>query len=171
MRENVLKTRLESGEPVYGVLTPIYDPAVAEVVGRLGFDLYMVDCEHGAGGPVQVEHAVRACETVGITPLARVRSTDPKLILQFLDVGVMGVMMPGIRDADDVKRLVEAVKYAPMGRRGIAAVRANDYLLGAAMPQDQYVRFSNEQTLVLPQIELMEAVESLDSLLRVEGVD
>ena len=54
MRENVIKTRLKNGEPVYGMLTPIYDPAVAEMVGRLGFDLYMVDCEHGAGGPVQV---------------------------------------------------------------------------------------------------------------------
>jgi 4-hydroxy-2-oxoheptanedioate aldolase len=82
----------------------------------------------------------------------------------------MGVMMPGIRNADDVKRLVEAVKYPPVGRRGIGPVRANDYLLGS-MPQEAYVSFSNEQTLVLPQIELMEAVDNLDSLVRVEGVD
>lgn len=170
MRENVIKTKLKNDEPVFGVLTPIYDPSVVELIGHLGFECYMMDCEHGAGGPVQAEHLVRACETVGLTPLARVRSADPKLVLQFLDAGIMGVMLPGVLDADDVKRLVDAVKYPPLGKRGIAPVRANDYLF-ASMPQVEYVRFSNEQTLVLPQIETMEAVKNLDSLMRVEGVD
>lgn len=170
MKENIVRTKLKNGEPVFGLLTPIYDPAVVEVIGHLGFDCYFLDCEHGAGGPMQVEHFVRACETVGIMPLARVRSADLKLVLQFMDTGIMGVMLPGVRDADDVKTLVEAVKYPPLGRRGIAPVRANDYLLGP-MPQAQYVGFSNEQTLVMPQIETMEAVSNLDSLLRIEGVD
>ncbi len=170
MKENVLKTKLKSGQPVFGLLTPIYDPAIVEIIGHLGFDCYFLDCEHGTGGPLQVEHFVRACETVGITPLARVRSADHKLLLQFMDTGIMGVMMPGVMDADDVKRLVEAVKYPPLGRRGIAPVRTNDYLLGH-MPQAEYVSFSNEQTLVLPQIETMEAVNNLDSLVRLEGVD
>lgn len=170
MKENTLKTRLKRGETVYGLFAPSHDPTVAEVIGRLGFDYLMIDCEHGPMGPVQVEHTVRACETVGITPLARVRSADPKLLLQFMDVGVMGVMTPGIRDADDVKRLVEAIKYPPLGRRGIAPVRANDYLLGP-MSQAEYVMFANEQTLVLPQIETMEAVNNIDSILKVEGVD
>lgn len=170
MRENTVLSKLKGGGVVYGMLTPVYDPSVVELIGRLGFDLYMMDGEHGAGGPLQAEHLVRACETVGMTPLARVRSIDPKLILQFLDAGVMGVMMPGIVGPDDVKRLVEAVKYPSLGKRGIAPVRANDYLLGA-MSQAEYVPFSNEQTMVLPQIETMEAVESLDSLVGIEGVD
>jgi 4-hydroxy-2-oxoheptanedioate aldolase len=66
--------------------------------------------------------------------------------------------------------LVEAVKYPPLGRRGIAAVRANDYLLGS-MSQAEYVAFANEQTMILPQIETMEAVNNLDSLVHIEGVD
>ncbi|HEX9988671.1 MAG TPA: aldolase/citrate lyase family protein [Chloroflexia bacterium] len=170
MKENLMKVKLKKGEPVFGLLSPNYDPSLAEVLGHLGFDCYMVDCEHGNGGPMEVEHMVRACETVGVTPLARVRSTDPKLLLQFMDTGLMGVMMPGIIDADDVKRLVEAVKYPPVGRRGIGPVRANDYLFGS-MSQGDYVRFSNEQTLLLPQIETMEAVRNLDSLIKVEGID
>jgi 4-hydroxy-2-oxoheptanedioate aldolase len=99
-----------------------------------------------------------------------VRSADPKLILQFLDVGVMGVMMPSVTCVDDVKRLVEAVRYPPVGRRGIAPARANDYLLGT-MPQVEYVTFANEQILIMPQIETVEALEALDDLVRVEGVD
>ncbi len=170
MRENVLKTKLKNGGTAFGLLTPGADPSVVEILGRLGYECYAIDCEHGPSGPAEVGDVVRACEGVGMTPLARIRSTDPKLILQFLDLGVMGVIMPGIKDADDVKRLVEAVKYPPLGKRGIAAVRANDYLLDT-MSQEEYIPFSNEQTLVLPQVELMEAVKNLDSLLRVEGVD
>src|SRR5690349_6734279 len=127
MKENTLKGKLQNDGVVYGMLTPIYDPAIVEIIGQLGYDLYMMDCEHGAGGPQQAEHLARACDATGIVPLARVRSTDPKLLLQFMDAGIMGVMMPGIQTADDVKRLVEGVKYPPLGRRGIAPVRANDY--------------------------------------------
>jgi 4-hydroxy-2-oxoheptanedioate aldolase len=82
----------------------------------------------------------------------------------------MGIMMPGIRDAADVERLVDAVRYPPMGHRGMAAVRANDYLLGK-MKAQEYIPFANEQILLLPQIELIEAVQNLDSLLAVKGVD
>jgi 4-hydroxy-2-oxoheptanedioate aldolase len=170
MKPNAIKKKLASGHTIFGLLTPVHDPYIVELSGLLGFDCYMLDCEHGAGGPTHAEQVVRACETVGMTPLARVRSADPKLLLQFLDSGVMGVMMPGVMTADDVKRLVEGVKYPPLGRRGIAAVRANEYLLGP-MTQAEYVPFANEQTLVLPQIETAEAVKNLDSLLRVEGVD
>lgn len=170
MKENLTKIKLKNGQPVFGLLTPIYDPAVVEVIGNLGFDCYFLDCEHGTGGPLQAEQFVRACETVNMTPFARVRSADPKLVLQFMDAGIMGLMLPEVRGVDDVKRLVEAVKYPPLGKRGIAPVRANDYLLGS-MSQGEYVTFANEQTLILPQIETMEAVNSLDALVKVEGVD
>ena len=102
--------------------------------------------------------------------MARVRSIDPKLILQFLDAGMMGIMMPGIREVAEVKQLVEAVRYPPVGRRGMAPVRANDYLLGEMKAED-YLKFANEQVMIIPQIELVEAVQNLDSLLQVEGVD
>src|ERR1700712_1280826 len=88
MKENAVKTKLKRGEQVYGVLTPIFDGQVVEVIAHLGLECYMLDCEHGAGGPTDAETFVRTCEAVGITPLARVRSTDPKLILQFLDAGI-----------------------------------------------------------------------------------
>jgi len=170
MRENLMKAKIKAGEPVFGVFAPNSDPSMAEVIGHLGFDYCMMDFEHGAGGAREAENMVRACESVGITPMARVRSIDAKLILQYMDTGVMGVMMPGISEADEVKRLVEAVKYPPLGRRGIAPVRANDYLLGK-MSQAEYIQFANEQTIVLPQIELVEAVKNIDSLVQVEGVD
>lgn len=170
MKQNIVKTRLRNTQPVLGVLSNSTDPTVAELCGYSGLDFYMIDGEHSPVTTSQVQDIVRACEVSGITPLARVRGNDPKLVLQFLDAGVMGIMMPGIRTVDELHNLVQAVKYPPLGTRGIAPVRAADYLQGA-MSQGEYVQFANEQTLVLPQIEDREAIENLDDLLRVEGVD
>ena len=170
MKENSVKTRLLNSQPVLGVLSNSADPTVAELCGFSGLDFYMIDGEHSPVTTSQVQDIVRACEVSGITPLARVRSNDPKLILQFLDAGVMGIMMPGIKTAAEASALVDAVKYPPLGRRGIAPVRAADYLLGT-MNQGEYVQFANEQTLILPQIEDQEAIENLDELLTVAGID
>lgn len=170
MKQNIVKTRLVNNQPVLGVLSNSTDPTVAELCGFSGLDFYMIDGEHSPVTTAQVQEIVRACEVSGITPLARVRSNDPKLVLQFLDAGVMGIMMPGTRTVAEVEALVQAVKYPPLGTRGIAPVRAADYLQGE-MTQGEYVQFANEQTLVLPQIEDREAVDNLDDLLTVAGID
>lgn len=170
MRENTVKTRLKNGQPVLGIISNTPDATVAELCGFSGLDFYMIDGEHSSVSTAQIPDIVRACEGSGITPLARVRSNDPKLILQYLDAGVMGIMMPGLKTAADVELLVRAVKYPPMGDRGLGPVRSADYLLGS-MSQGEYVAFANEQTLVLPMIEDKEAVDNLDDMLKVDGVD
>lgn len=170
MKQNIIKTRLANNQPVLGVLANSSDPAVAELCGLSGLDFYMIDGEHSPVTMVQVQNIVRACEVSGITPLARVRGNDAKLIAQYLDAGVMGIMLPGVNNADELRAFVRAVKYPPLGRRGMGFVRANDYLQGA-MNQGDYVQFANEQLLVLPQIEDQEAIDALDEMLTIEGVD
>lgn len=169
MKENALKKRLLERQPCYGVISPTSDPIVCEYVGLTGLHFYVIDAEHGFLNPSDVQHMVRALEGVGCTPLARVGDLNEKLLLQYLDCGVMGIMMPGCSEADEVRRLVAAVKYPPLGQRGLGPVRAADYMM--RMAQADYVRLANEQTLVLPQIEDPRAVENLDQLLAVEGVD
>lgn len=170
MKENKVKTKLRNKQPVLGVLSNSADPTIAEICGLSGLDFYMIDGEHGAITIAQVQEIVRACESSGLTPLARVGSNDPKLILRYLDTGVAGIMLPGVKTVADVEAFVRAVKYPPMGVRGLGNVRANDYLLGD-MNQGEYVQYANDQTLVLPQIEDSEAVDNLDALCQVEGVD
>lgn len=170
MKENSVKTKLKHKQPVFGVLSNSSDPTIAELCGFLGLDFYMIDGEHSPVTTAQVQEIVRACEVSGIIPLARLRSNDPKLILQYVDVGVMGIMMPGIKTVAEVEAFVRAVKYPPVGERGLGFVRVAEYLQGT-IDQGQYVQFANEQTLVLPQIENQEAVANLDELLQVEGVD
>jgi len=170
MTPQPLNERLKSREAVHGLLSPDADPALVETLGLLGFDLYIFDTEHGSAGPREAEGVVRACEAVGMAPLVRPRSLDPKLILQFLDAGMAGVMLPGVRSADDVRELVAAVKYPPAGRRGIGPVRANRWLLSGES-QDAWVARSNAETLVLPQVETREALERVEELAAVPGLD
>jgi 4-hydroxy-2-oxoheptanedioate aldolase len=170
MRENQARTKLLRGEPIFGVISPTTDPIVVEYIGLSGFDFYMLDGEHGAITPSNAVDMIRACEVVGTTPLARVRSLDEKLILQFMDAGIMGIMMPGCNTADDVAALVRAMKYPPLGERGLGPVRASNYMLGK-LSQAEYVTFANTQTLVLPQIEDIRALEHLEAMCAVPGVD
>ena len=99
MRDNKTKTKLQQNQPVFGVISGVTDPKIAELIGLNGFDYYMMDAEHGPIAPALAVNIVRACEVVGITPLARGSLKDAKAILPYLDVGGMGVMMPGLETA------------------------------------------------------------------------
>jgi 4-hydroxy-2-oxoheptanedioate aldolase len=170
MKRSSLRDRLGDGNPLFGLLSPDTDGNLVETAGLLGFDFYILDTEHGTGGTRDAEGFVRACEVAGMAPLVRPRGPDPKLILQYLDAGMQGVMLPGVRTTEDVRRLVAAVKYPPEGLRGIAPVRANRWFL-AGEAQAAWVVRANAETLVLPQIETVEAMESLPEIVRVPGLD
>lgn len=170
MLENKLKKRLVEKKASYGVISPTTDPAICEYIGLCGMDFYIMDAEHGPLTISDVAHMVRACETVGITPMARINSLDEKMILQYFDAGIMGVMMPGTNTVDDCKRLVEYVKYFPMGKRGLGPVRSADYMAGK-LSQAEYLNFSNEQTLIFPMIETKECLNNLSEMVKVDGVD
>jgi 4-hydroxy-2-oxoheptanedioate aldolase len=170
-RINQTKTKLRQGDPVFGVIGTTNDPQIVEVLGLTGFDYYMVDGEHGLINPVQAESIVRACEVTGMTPLVRLGTKDPKLVLQYLDAGFMGVMMPGLDSMADIEMLVNAVKYPPLGKRGLGLGRAADYLLGSGADQAGYVAQANEQTLVLPQFEDAEMLTLLPQMVKLPGVD
>lgn len=169
IRPNKTKTKLQQGHAVFGVISSSEDPAIAEMIGLCGYDFYMLDAEHGAVTPAQAANVVRACEGADVTPLVRVGSKDPKLVLQYLDAGMMGIMMPGLHTAQQVRELVEAVKYPPIGKRGLNPNHANDYFFKA--PATTYVPFANEQTLVIPQFEEKELLATLPEILNIAGVD
>ncbi len=170
IRENKTKVKLRRGDAVFGLISLSSDPLLAEWCGLVGFDFYMLDAEHGAITVAQAENIVRACESVNITPLIRLGQFDPKLILKYLDVGMLGIMQPGLKNADEVRTLVNAVRYPPRGTRGLGPARANDYFIGQ-MSQAVYVQFANEQMIVLPQFEEPEMFAELSEIVQIEGVD
>lgn len=170
IQENRTKSKLEAGHPAYGVISTSDDPQLAELFGLAGFDYYMLDAEHGLLDPVQAVNVIRACERVNMTPMVRVGPKDPKLILQYIDAGMMGVMMPGLETVEEVRMLVEAVKYPPLGRRGMGLTRASGYVAVGDEAVD-FIRFSNEQIMVIPQFEDAALVDRFEAMISQPGVD
>jgi 4-hydroxy-2-oxoheptanedioate aldolase len=164
------KLKLINGEVLYGAISPTNDATICEYLGFAGLDFYMMDGEHG---PIDVSSAIemiRACELAGIAPWARIRSVDEKLILQYLDAGIVGIMMPSIVNLKQVHDLVNAVKYPPMGKRGLGPVRSADYLAGKFNQLD-YINHANHSTLVFPQMEDIACMDFMEEMVKTPGVD
>ena len=170
IQKNRTKRRLKAGQPVYGVLSTSDDPQLAELFGLAGFDFYMLDAEHGLLDAAQVVNVIRACERVNMTPLIRIGSKDPKLVLQYMDAGMMGVMMPGLESAEEIRMLFDAVKYSPVGKRGMGFARAAAY---GALGQEaiDYINFTNEETMVIPQFEDAALIDRFEEMIAQSGVD
>ena len=169
MRVNEAKRKLQAGETAIGVIVGEYAPVALEVVGQLEFDFVMIDCEHGSMSLDQVENLVRAAESFGITPLARVPDHMPSTILRFLDRGVQGVIVPHVNSAEEAKAVVKAARYWPEGERSIGTTRAHDYTIGVT--REESTRFLNQQVMVIPMCEHIDAVARLDAILKVPGID
>lgn len=169
MRTNSTKAKLAEGGVVFGAIITRYAPDLVEIMGAIGYDFVMIDCEHGPSDLDQVEHMVRAAEVFGITPIARVPNHADDTILRFLDRGVQGVIVPHINTKEDAESVARSSRYYPEGHRGSGGGRPHDY--GFAMSRAESTKWVNEQTLVIPMCEETEAVENLDGILTVPGVD
>ncbi|MDQ3004117.1 MAG: aldolase/citrate lyase family protein [Chloroflexota bacterium] len=170
IQPNKTKAKLKAGQPAFGVISTSDDPQLAELFGIAGFDYYMLDAEHGLIDPVQAVNVIRACESTSITPMVRIGPRDPKLVLQYLDAGMLGIMMPGLETIEDVKMLVDAVKYAPVGKRGLGFSRASGHMAYTSNAPE-YINFSNEQTMVIIQFEDDKLLKVFPELCAVKGLD
>jgi len=167
-RKNTLKQRLRSGENVLGCWTMLGHPQVVEILSLAGFDYLVLDQEHGLGDPTTLAaqlHAMSATPTVGVV---RVPWNDHVYLKRVLDVGAEAVLIPSVDTADDARAAVAACLYPTRGRRGTAAssVRASSY----GMAPD-YVATCADNLLIAIQIESANAVENIDDIVAVEGVD
>lgn len=169
MIENRMKKLIASGKPAFGVSVQFPSADIVEMIGQLGFDWVMLDAEHGSITPDNIGPLVMAAELHGITPIVRPEKNDPAVINKYLDRGVMGVQVPHVNSADEARAVVDACRFHPDGKRGLGGGRMADFGFGIATTD--YVKQANEQMLVCVQIEDVEAVDNLDEMLTVEGVD
>jgi len=169
MRTNTTKAKLKNGEVVYGAIISRNAPDLVEIFGAIGFDFVMIDCEHGPMNLDQVEHMVRAAESFGITPITRIPDHADSTILRFLDRGVQGIIVPHVNTAAQADAISRAARYHPEGHRGVAGGRPHDY--GVGVTKEESMSWINAEMLVIPMVEETEAVENLDAILAVPGVD
>src|SRR6266542_5844773 len=151
MRPNQLKRKLAAGETVIGSMAYIPAARFVEVLGLIGFDFVVMDMEHGPIETTMAEDMVRAAEAAGTTPIIRVSHNAPHLILRALDVGAAGVHVPEVNHADEARRAAESCRYGPIGRRGLAGVRAADY--GLRQPLSEYARSANAEVMCIAHVE------------------
>jgi 4-hydroxy-2-oxoheptanedioate aldolase len=165
-----MKAKLAAGEPVFGLSVMIPSPQLVEMAAGLGFDWVLIDCEHGTITSETAELMIIAAEASGVTPIVRPRTKTPQDIVEVMDRGAAGVQVPHIVNGADARAAVEAVKFHPLGRRGLAAgTRAAGYGYRGSMTA--FTEAANRESLVCVQIEDEAALGNLDEILAVEGID
>lgn len=156
------------GETVYGPFMKAVDAAFVECSGYAGFDFVILDMEHGPAGFSGLQHLLRAAEVSGVIPVVRTYDSSEVAIGKALDLGAKGIQVPQVHSASEARKVVKATRFFPNGERGICRfVRAAHY---SAIPRDEYFRKAN-QSLVILQIEGVQAINELDEILEVEGFD
>ncbi len=173
---NRVKAALREGRKAYGYSLTFPSPWVIDILAPLDFDFVWIDGEHGPFGLDQIEDLCRAAEAVGVTPIGRVPDIGSSTILRFLDRGMQGVMGPHIATKADAEQLVRACLFGPEGERSYGANRGTDYDYMQPGPdgwpdREAYYREANENMLVGALLEDTQALEELDDILKVPGID
>ena len=169
MRENRILAKIRQDKLAIGTHVGLADPALVEMIGLAGFDGAFIDTEHTAFDFKLVEEMARAADLVGITAIVRTPDNNPKTILRYLDMGVQAICVPHIKNREDAMAIVKAARYAPLGERGVpGATRASRY---GTVPMAEHQATSNSEVLVAVMIEDKEAVNDIEGIASVDGID
>jgi 2-dehydro-3-deoxyglucarate aldolase/4-hydroxy-2-oxoheptanedioate aldolase len=159
------KLRLTRGERLIGPFVCLPCPESAEIMAELGFDWLILDTEHG---PYDTLTAQRLAQAAARCPcVVRVASNEEVWIKKALDIGAAGVLVPLVNTAEVAARVARACRYAPAGTRGMGGARAQRY--GLAF--EAYIAAANEGLAVIVQAEHIEAVENIEAIVAVPGID
>ncbi|WP_319560067.1 aldolase/citrate lyase family protein [Marispirochaeta sp.] len=162
--KNQLKRTLASGKHALGAWVTIPSPDVSEAMSTLDLDWLLFDLEHSGLNEQYAQVLMQGMRGDRVTPLIRVAWNDPVLIKKALDIGAHGVIVPMVNTRKDALKAVQACTYPPKGIRGCGPKRPWIY-------DPEYTDTADEEVLMIPQIETLEAVNNADEIFSVEGVD
>ncbi len=166
--KNSLKDRLRSSrEPCFGAWISSSSIVALDALKGLGFEWFMIDTEHAPVNPETLAAMVSLLGEGAPAPLVRVGNIDQYLVKQALDSGAQGILVPLVSTEDQARAAASFAKYPPDGIRGAAAAAASRY----GLELSSYLRTANAETLVGVQIETKEALDHLEAIASVEGVD
>jgi 4-hydroxy-2-oxoheptanedioate aldolase len=164
LNENTAKQRMLAGDTAIGSLLLLGSPLAAETLAQMNFDFLIVDTQHGTWQEPDVVTAFRGILLGGVTPMARVRHNDFGLIGRMLDLGALGIVVPMVNSVADARAAAQAVRYPPRGLRSEGA-------MGAAFHGRDYRSRIDDEVFLAVQIESKQAVENVEEILEVDGVD
>jgi 2-keto-3-deoxy-L-rhamnonate aldolase RhmA len=163
-----LKQRLAAGEPLWGSFLKTPSPIIVEVLASAGLDLLCFDAEHAPFDRAAIDLCTMSARAAGLPVVVRTPTAAPEHILNALDCGADGVVLPHIRSPEEASAAVAAAHYGRGGRGYAGSSRAAGYGL-TAIPS--HLRASAERTVVIAQIEDVEAVDAIDAIAAVRGLD
>jgi 2-dehydro-3-deoxyglucarate aldolase len=165
MKES-FRTRLKRKEILLGSLLTLPSPEVAEILAMTGLDWLFIDLEHSTMGAGEAQAILQA---VGgrVDCLLRLPLNDEIWIKKALDTGAAGIILPQVNTAEEARRAVSLSRYPPQGSRSVGLARAHGY----GMKFQEYLERANEEVVVVIQAEHILAVQNIDALVGVEGVD
>src|SRR5919199_5478072 len=166
--KNSLKELLSLGKPAIGTIVQIPSAPLAEIMAQVGFDWLLIDTEHGPIDIETVHGMVRATSGTNTTPTVRVARNLDWLAKRVLDIGALGVMMPGVNSGEEALAAIRAVRYPPEGNRGVGPTFA---ALRWSLAGEDYIRDANREVMAIVQIEHIDAVDRIDEILAVSGID
>jgi 2-keto-3-deoxy-L-rhamnonate aldolase RhmA len=166
---NSFRHRLKQRELLLGqMVLELFTPGMGPMLAACGLDFAIFDMEHGRCDIALLAEMVASCRGSDIFPMARVPDAAYAPLSRVLDIGARGVMVPRVESRQQAEDIVSQLKYAPMGRRGVALGIAHDlYRAGTA----EFFAQANEETCVVVMVETEKAFEHLDEIVSVPGVD
>ncbi len=169
MRTSVLRQRLTAGQPLFVMKCNIPHPMVIELFGLNGIECLWLDCEHFPIGVDAMAGLIQACRGADVDSLVRLPNGAYSLAAQLLDAGADAIMYPRCRCPEDIARLVEWCRFPPVGQRGLdTGIAAADY---GRMGVGEHLQRQNREPVLVVQIETAEAVDAIDEICSVPGID
>ena len=168
LSQNLFKLALGQPQPQIGLWLGLADAYSAELCATAGFDWLLIDGEHGPNDLRSTMSILQALAAYPSQPVVRVPHGDPALIKQVLEIGATTLLVPMIENADQARELVRAMKYPPAGIRGVGSGLARSSRWGGIA---NYLAEANERVCLLVQVETIDAMEQLDAIAAVDGVD
>ena len=162
--KNKLKEILERGEVALGVSVSIGHPDIAEIIGKIGFDFIHFDTQHTPLSIETVQSMMQAMSYSQSTPIVRVQWNNISMINRALDIGAHGVVVPFVNTKEDAIRALQYSTFPPKGVRSYGPRRA-------MLRDPEYMATCDEEILVIPQIETKEALDNVEDILSVDGIE
>ena len=141
--------------------------SIAEIMADAGFDWLCVDMEHSVTDYYEAEQLIATIQSKGIKAFVRVGENNTRIIKRVLDAGADGIIVPMVKSREEALKAVEAVKYPPLGKRGVGLARAQQYGFGF----EEYKDGKAKEIPVIAQIEHIDAINNLEEILELEGID
>ncbi len=170
---NRILENFKKGKPTLGTITHLGNSAAVECIGAAGLDYVLIDMEHAPLDRRDAAACIMAADAAGITPIVRIPDIQRSMILNLLDVGARGLIVPNIESVEQVRQLIDYAKFKPLGSRGYCMTRDGKWGFGEDYEAGMtgYMANCNSSTMLLPQCETVECLEHIEEIVALDGID